>query len=122
MTLPPPPATSPETGAEPIGTGPVAAHLVDADLIVAAVLGCPSVAALHGGRFGEVATYLPGRRVPGVRHDGGRVAVHVVGRYPASVTDIAGQVRDAVAAVLPGPVVDVTVEDYLDPHPPSHKE
>ncbi|GAA2557497.1 hypothetical protein [Pseudonocardia hydrocarbonoxydans] len=115
MTTPPLPPTSPET---------------DVDRIATAVLSCPSVAALHGGRFGEVAAYLPGRRVVGIRHEARHVAVHVVGRYPASVEDIGTQVRNAVTAVLPGSaglVVDVTVEDYLDPFPPvaappPHKE
>ena len=38
-----------------------------ADSIAAAVLAVPGVAALHPGMFGEVGTYLPGRRVTGVR-------------------------------------------------------
>lgn len=105
-------------------TLPTTTPAADADRIVTAVLSCPSVAALHGGRFGEIAAYLPGRRVVGVRHEGRHVAVHVVGRYPSPVADIGTQVRNAVTAVLPGVlVVDVTVEDYLDPYaPPPHKE
>ncbi len=89
-----------------------------ADRIAAAVLACPAVAGLHGGRFGEVATYLPGRKVPGIRQDGHHVTVHVVGRYPTPVTEVGAQVRAAVTAALAGavpPVVDITVEDYLDP-------
>lgn len=83
-----------------------------ADLITAAVLGCPSVMGLHGGRFGEVATYLPGRRVPGVRLAATEVAVHLVGLYPATVAEIDAQVRAAVAPHLAGLPLAITIEDY----------
>ena len=46
----------------------------------AAVLSVPDVHDLHGGAFGEVATYLPGRRVPGVRLTDDGVELHVVTR------------------------------------------
>ena len=39
----------------------------EVDLLAAAVRAVPGVAALHPGMFGEVGTYLPGRRVPGIR-------------------------------------------------------
>ncbi|MFD4183444.1 hypothetical protein ACFWPB_20405, partial [Rhodococcus sp. NPDC058514] len=45
---------------------PAAQETEPADLIADAVLAVPGVAGLHGGMFGEVATYLPGRRVLGV--------------------------------------------------------
>ena len=54
------------------------------------MLACTSVAGLGGGPAGEVATYLPGRRVTGVRvrrtvpagrWAGRTVIVHVIGRY-----------------------------------------
>ncbi|WIX98137.1 hypothetical protein QRX60_29175 [Amycolatopsis mongoliensis] len=84
---------------------------VIADAVAAAVRACPAVAGLHGGRYGEVATYLPGRAVLGVRVTDEEVSVHVVGRYPASITEIAGQVRTAVRAVVADRLVSVTVED-----------
>ncbi|MBW0102897.1 hypothetical protein I4I78_10725 [Pseudonocardia sp. KRD-291] len=94
-----------------------------AERLAAAVTGCPSVARLHGGPFGEVATYLPGRRVTGIRISGddtatdpalvGKVAVHVAGRYPHPVSEIVREVRAAVGAVMPGLTVEGTVEDYL---------
>lgn len=83
-----------------------------ADRIAAAVLACPLVAGLHGGQFGEVATYLPGRRVPGVRLSATEVAVHLVGRYPAPVAEIDQQVRAAVAPFLAGLPLMITIEDY----------
>ena len=62
----------------------VPAGYPDADVIAATVLGCRDVVRLSGGAFGEVATYLPGRRVVGVslRPDG--LSVHVVARYGAA--------------------------------------
>jgi hypothetical protein len=42
----------------------------------------------------------------------GTVQVHVTGRYPAPVPEVARQVRAAVTAVQPSLAVEVTVEDY----------
>jgi uncharacterized alkaline shock family protein YloU len=84
-----------------------------ADLIAAAVTAVPGVIALHGGMFGEVATYLPGHRVLGIRaNSDGVTEVHVTLRYGTPVRDTAALVRDAAAAVAGG-VVDVTVEDVV---------
>jgi len=53
----------------------------DADAIAAAALACQGVVSLHGGPLGDVAAYLPGRTVSGVRLAEDRVEVHVVARY-----------------------------------------
>jgi hypothetical protein len=82
-----------------------------ADAVAAAVLGCRAVARLHGGPFGTTTTYLPGRRLAGVTLTPEGVTVGVVGRYPATVAEIAAQVREAVAALLPGTAITVAVED-----------
>ncbi|MET0188390.1 MAG: hypothetical protein ABW212_05290, partial [Pseudonocardia sediminis] len=96
--------------------------VTDADLVAAVVAGCPSVIALHGGRWGEVATYLPGRQVTGVRLRPNLVEVHVVGRYPVPVPDIARQIRTALrtspATSVAGTPVEVVVEDYAAPSGP----
>ncbi|MDG3013666.1 hypothetical protein NVS88_03735 [Corynebacteriales bacterium D3-21] len=83
-----------------------------ADRIAAAVSAVPGVVALHGGMFGEVGTYLPGRRVPGVRLGLGFTEIHVSISFEAPVRETANRVRAAVAAIVPGPV-DVTVEDVI---------
>ena len=94
--------------------------LPDADAVSAAVLTCPSVAGLSGGLAGEVATYLPGRRVAGVRTEPGSVEVHVVARYGPPISEIAAEVRRAVAAVVPGlSTVNVVVADVQDPFAPE---
>lgn len=88
-----------------------------ADTIAAVVRTCPAVAGLHGGRYGEIATYLPGHAVVGVRVSDADVDVHVVGRYPASITEISRQVRAAVGTVVADRPVSVTVEDLDAPEP-----
>jgi hypothetical protein len=89
------------TGAEAEAEEPVAA----------AVLRCRAVARLHAGGYNAITSYLPGRRVVGVVVTPAAVTVGVVGRYPATVAEIAAQVRAAVSTVLPGVAVNVAVED-----------
>ncbi|MEU4396783.1 hypothetical protein [Kribbella sp. NPDC023855] len=86
------------------------------ELVAAAVLAVPGVAALHGGAFGEVATYLPGAKIAGVRITDDRIQVHlaVAAGYP--VHDLADAVRAAVRP-LAGQPVDVTIEDVVLPSP-----
>lgn len=76
------------------------------------VLAVPGVAALHGGMFGEAATYLPGRRVSGIRTSDTGTDIHVSVVYGAPVAEIAQRVRLAVAGMAPNPV-GVTVEDVV---------
>lgn len=84
---------------------------LDPDAVAAAVLACPSVTGLSGGRLGEVATYLPGRRITGVRIADDGVAVHLVGRYGPTIGEIAAEVRAAVQAVVGRRPVTVSVDD-----------
>lgn len=79
-------------------------------MVAAAVLAIPGVVGLHPGPFGEVATYLPGRRVSGVRLAPGRCEVHVVLLTGVPLHETAEAVRRAAAAVV-GTPVDVYVED-----------
>jgi uncharacterized alkaline shock family protein YloU len=84
---------------------------IDADAVAERAGRCRSVARLSGGQFGEVATYLPGRRVRGVRLAGGHVEVHVVACWGARVPDVAAEVRAAVAPIAAGLPIDVHVDD-----------
>ncbi|WP_439657607.1 hypothetical protein ACSHWB_35175 [Lentzea sp. HUAS TT2] len=72
---------------------------IDADRIALAVTALPHVAGLHSGRFGEIATLLPGRRIAGVRIRPGGITIGVTGRYPATVTEIGDGVRAAIGPV-----------------------
>lgn len=87
----------------------------DAEAIATAVQTVPVVAGLHGGAFGEVATYLPRRAVTGVRITEDAVAVHVTGCYPTPIEQIAVAVRTATAPHTAGLPVTVVVEDLALP-------
>jgi uncharacterized alkaline shock family protein YloU len=82
-----------------------------ADRIVGAVTGCAAVAGLTEAPGGPVATYLPGRTVSGVAVRGGEVEVCVVARYGLPLSEVAEQVRQAVAPLVPDRVVDVVIGD-----------
>lgn len=71
--------------------------------VAAAVLEHPSVLRLDGGPFGSVASYLPGRRVWGVRL-GDPVEIAVV----VSLGTPFGQIADGIAALVRGVLADDT--------------
>ncbi|WP_312870565.1 hypothetical protein [Gordonia asplenii] len=91
-----------------------------AERIAHAVLSVLGVVRLDGGRFGEVATYLPGRRVTGVSLDDESGEVHIVVAWPATdelarsldLLATAENVR-AVAQEIAGVPITVTVEDIV---------
>lgn len=84
-----------------------------ADEVARAVRGVPGVASLHTGTFGEVATYLPGRRVEGVRLRDDTAEVHVVLVYGTPVLPAADAIRTAVQALVDTPV-HVAVQDVVE--------
>lgn len=87
------------------------------DSVAEAVRAVDGVADLHSGVLGEVATYLPGRRVAGIRlDDDGGAEVHVSLTWGADVAATVTAVRSAVAGVV-GLPVDVVVEDVV--HEPA---
>ncbi len=103
------------TGAvEVISTVPVSEVTV-ADEIAGLVLAVPGVVELHPGRFGEVATYLPGRRVAGVKLGDETVEIHVVLAYGTPIRAVAQQIHAVVAAVV-DVAVQVFVEDLAAAH------
>ncbi|HEV2810034.1 MAG TPA: hypothetical protein VGV93_06520 [Acidimicrobiales bacterium] len=91
---------------------------IDVDEVVRIVLRCPSVARVAPGTAVEVATYLPGRRVPGVRLVDGAVEVHVVAHYGRPLPAVADEVRRALASVVGEHRVDVFIDELdLDAAP-----
>ena len=84
---------------------------IDADLVAERAAQCRSVARLGSGMFGEVATYLPGRRVLGVRLADGHVEVHVVARWDIPIPEVAAEVRQAVGPLVGGLPINVCVDD-----------
>ena len=88
-----------------------------------AVLQVPGVAGLHGGEHGTVATYLPGRRVRGLRVEEELAHVHLAVFEGYELVDVADAVRASVAGLLqrdPQTVV-ITIEDLV-PQPPNAQE
>ncbi len=87
---------------------------LDADAVAALVRTCPAVVRLTSGPFGA-ATYLPGRRVDGVRTTDDAVELHVAVPLGVTAAEVARQVRAALADRVGGRRVDVVVEDVLTP-------
>ncbi|MEW1957929.1 hypothetical protein [Kineococcus sp. NPDC059986] len=91
-----------------------------ADALFDAVRSVPGVSHLHAGALEEIGTYLPGRRVAGVRvpHDGGvptgPVEVHVVVAQGFAVPRTAARVHDVVSRELAGRSVPTTVLVHVD--------
>ncbi len=92
-----------------------AAGATDADIVSTIVSNLPDVAGLSVGAFGEVASYLPGRKILGVRVDDDAVEVHIVARYGKALGTIAEQIGSALAPVLAGRPLQVFVDDILLP-------
>ncbi len=82
-----------------------------AEALAALVTSCPGVASLSGGILGEVATYLPGRRIRGIRLEGSTVEVHVVALWGTPLPPIADQVRAVCQPFARGRPIDVYVDD-----------
>ena len=89
--------------------------MTDIESVAAAALGCPLIADLTAGRFGEVATYRPGRRIAGVRVADGDLEVHVVARWGVPLPEVAEVVRAAVTPHAGGLPVAVYVDDIEVP-------
>lgn len=100
------PAAAAVRPAGPAGTGALA------DRIAAAVVACPGVAGLAEG---PVATYLPGRAVHGVAVMSRSVEVAVVARHGPPLAEVASEVRAAVAGIVVGVPIDVTITDLEPP-------
>lgn len=81
-----------------------------AQQVAAAALAVPGVTGLHAGVFGEVATYLPGGRVSGVRMSDDSGEVHIVVDVNHDLRAVADEVVTAASQVA-GVPVSVVVED-----------
>ena len=88
---------------------------VDVDAVAAAVRDCAGVSGLDGGQYGEVATYLPGRTVPGVVVGGGRVRVQVRSRWGVEAPLLAARITAGLGPLTGRHPVDVVIADIDDP-------
>jgi hypothetical protein len=91
--------------------------VVLAERVAAAVAAHPAVAGLHGGIYGSVTTYLPGRKLVGVRIGEGDepVEVAVVLRPDRPIPDVVRALRSEVSRICGGAAVDITVADIVIP-------
>ena len=92
---------------------------VDVGAVAVAVQGCAGVSALDSGRFGEVASYLPGRRVPGVVVRDRSVLVGVRSRWGVGAADLFAEIASAVAPLIGRRWVEVAIGDIDDSPPPG---
>ena len=93
-----------------------------ADAVAASVLQVPQVHDLGGGVGGEVATYLPGRRVQGVRITDDRVEIHIEIKPDRPAPAIAAPTCGPAVRLLAGDRdVDVYVDD-INFNPPTPEE
>jgi len=88
-----------------------------AQRVAAAVTAHPAVVGLHGGIYGTVATYLPGRRLLGVRigEDGEPVEIAVVVNADHPIPGVVRSLRSQVSRICGGAAVDVTIADIVLP-------
>ena len=103
---------------DPPGSGvhePAVIDGVDVDAVAEVVQACKGVAGLDGGRFGEVASYLPGRKVHGVVVSDGRVKVQVRSRWGIPAPHLAAMITAVVYPLTRGRPVDVVIADIDDP-------
>ena len=84
---------------------------VDPDAVATAVLACPHVASLSAGAVAEIATYLPGRRVQGIRSTEDALDIHVVARWGVPLPEVGAEVQRAVGALAGGRSITVSIED-----------
>lgn len=88
---------------------------VNIDAVATAVAACAGVSGLSGGRFGEVGTYLPGRRVAGIQVGAGVVTVQVRARWGVPAGELSRQIRTVLAGAVGRRRVDIVVADIDDP-------
>ena len=100
------------------GSGAAHHHIVDGvdvDAVHGTVLACPHVADLGSGLLGAAATYLPGRRLEGVRITDDAIELEVRMTWGPSAADVAAEIRAAVVPLAEGRRVDVAITDILVP-------
>lgn len=83
------------------------------DSVAEAVRSADGVADLHGGTLGEVGTYLPGRRVLGLRLTDDVCEIHVAVERGRPVREVAALVRETVRPLVPGHRIDIVIEDVV---------
>lgn len=115
MSVPGPAGRTVSSGGVPSSPRSSVVDGVDVDAVAAAVAACAGVSELSGGRFGEIATYLPGRRVAGVTVSADTVTVQVRARWGRPVDAMFAEVLAAAGSMLKGKQLALVVTDVDDP-------
>lgn len=115
MTAPHPPAPQLARSAAAVIEG------IDVEALAAAAARCAGVSALDSGRFGEVASYLPSRQVPGVIVRDHSVLVQVRSRWGVPAADLLAQITAAVTPIAGRRRVELVIGDIDDPPAPDHQ-
>ncbi|GIF78088.1 hypothetical protein [Asanoa siamensis] len=102
--------------AQPLTEADATVDGVDVARLAAAVEDCPAVDALVEGAPEYAATYLPRRRITGIRIEGDAVTAQVRLRYGSTVGQLAQQVRRAAKPLAGSHRVDIVVADISEPH------
>ncbi|MEO6956728.1 MAG: hypothetical protein ABI137_08300 [Antricoccus sp.] len=90
---------------------------VDLDIVAAMVRACPGVDDLDGGPSNaRLATYLPGRKIDGLRLTDDVLTVQIRSIWDVPVTEVAAQIRHALVNRTNGRQLDIIVAD-LSPAP-----
>ncbi|MEU6645474.1 hypothetical protein ABZ863_23375 [Saccharomonospora sp. NPDC046836] len=86
-----------------------------ADAIATEVSTHPSVVRLDGGALGTLATYLPRRKIVGVRvtEPDEPIDIGVVLRLGRRLPEVTGELRERVRAIAGNVPVNVTVTDVV---------
>jgi uncharacterized alkaline shock family protein YloU len=93
---------------------------VDIDAVHAAVSSCPGVARVGSGSLAALTTYLPGRRIPGIRINPDTVELEVIAEWDSNASDISRSVQAVVADLVGTRRVDITIADIdLPGQPPQ---
>lgn len=90
---------------------------VNLDAVAAAVRACPGVDDLDGGPVSaRLATYLPGRKIDGLKVTQDALTVQIRGVWDVPATEVGAQIRFAVSDLAIGRRVDIIIAD-LTPAP-----
>jgi hypothetical protein len=96
------------TQPEPAGT---LVDGVDLDAVHAAVNSCPGVARVGSGSVAALTTYLPGRRIPGIRINPDTVELEVIAEWDSNAANIGRAIQSVVTGLAGARRVDITITD-----------
>jgi len=97
------------------GPDPAIVDGIDVDAVASAVRACPGVSDLADSRFGDAATYLPGRRVTGIAVKGETVRVSVRAKWGVPASDLLDQITAALMPSLADRRIELVVAEIDDP-------